>query len=79
MPKYWWNIYLAHGRFPEVGQKQKTERKKKLKVGNNNATALYKGGIFRILLSGPNINLLFITEVSLVRQSNQLNNLPSHF
>ena len=29
MPKYWGKIYFAHGRFPEVGQKQKTEKKKK--------------------------------------------------
>ena len=28
MPKYWWKIYFAHGRFPEVGQKQKTEKKR---------------------------------------------------
>ena len=40
MPKYWVKNYFAHGRFPEVGQKQKTERKKKrrerLNDGNNN-------------------------------------------
>ena len=29
MPKYWGRNYFAHGRFPEVGQKQKTEKKKK--------------------------------------------------
>ena len=29
MPKYWVKNYFAHGRFPEVGQKQKTEKKKK--------------------------------------------------
>ena len=29
MPKYWVKNYFAHGRFPEVGQKQKTEREKK--------------------------------------------------
>ena len=28
MPKYWVKNYFAHGKFPEVGQKQKTERKK---------------------------------------------------
>ena len=28
MPKYWVKNYFAHGRFPEVGQKQKTEEKK---------------------------------------------------
>ena len=29
MPKYWVKNYFAHGRFSEVGQKQKTEKKKK--------------------------------------------------
>ena len=40
MPKYWVKNYFAHGSFPEVGQKQKTERKKRekerLNVGSNN-------------------------------------------
>ena len=31
MPKYWVTNYFAHGRFPEVGQKQKTEKKKERK------------------------------------------------
>ena len=26
MPKYWGKPIFTHGRFPEVGQKQKTER-----------------------------------------------------
>ena len=39
--KYWVKNYFAHGRFPEVGQKQKTEKKRKrererLNDGNNN-------------------------------------------
>ena len=29
MPKYWVKNYFAHGSFPEVGQKQKTEKKRK--------------------------------------------------
>ena len=29
MPKYWGKQIFAHGRFPKVGQKQKTEKKKK--------------------------------------------------
>ena len=29
MPKYWVKNYFAHGRFPEVGQKQKTEKKER--------------------------------------------------
>ena len=38
---------LAHGRFPEVGQKQKTEKKeeererKRLNDGNNNGQAMH--------------------------------------
>ena len=47
MPKYWVKNYFAHGRFPEVGQKQKTEKKKKKKKrermndGNNNGQATH--------------------------------------
>ena len=29
MPKYWVKNYYAHGSFPEVGQKQKTEKKRR--------------------------------------------------
>ena len=42
MPKYWGKQIFATGRFPEVGQKQKTERKERkrkkerLNDGNNN-------------------------------------------
>ena len=28
IPKYWGKQIFTHGRFPEVGQKQKTERKR---------------------------------------------------
>ena len=41
MPKYWVKNYFAHGRFPEVGQKQKTEKereKERAKVDNNGQT-----------------------------------------
>ena len=31
MPKYWVKNYFAHGRFPEVGQKQKTEKREREK------------------------------------------------
>ena len=45
MPKYWVKNYFAHGSFPEVGQKQKTEKKKKkklkTKVGDNNGQATH--------------------------------------
>ena len=42
MPKYWEKQIFTQGNFPEVGQKQKTEREKKrkreerLNDGNNN-------------------------------------------
>ena len=43
-PKYWGGNYFAHGSFPKVGQKQKTERKKEREKkrpndGNNNGQA----------------------------------------
>ena len=43
MPKYWVKNYFAHGSFPEVGQKQKTGKKKrrKKKVGDNNGQATH--------------------------------------
>ena len=47
MPKYWGGNYFAHGRFPEVGQKQKTVKKKKeeeeerLNDGDNNGQATH--------------------------------------
>ena len=45
MPKYWVKNYFAHGSFPEVGQKQKTEKKKKkerrLNNGDNNGQATH--------------------------------------
>ena len=44
MPKYWGKQIFADGRFPEVGQKQKTEKKKKrkrLNDGNNNGQATH--------------------------------------
>ena len=42
MPKYWVQNYFAHGRFPEVGQKQKTEKKEeRLNDGNNNGQATH--------------------------------------
>ena len=45
MPKYWVKNYFTHGSFPEVGQKQKTEKKKEKrkrpKVGDNNGQATH--------------------------------------
>ena len=36
MPKYWGKQIFSLGKFPEVGQKQKTEKRERPKVGNNN-------------------------------------------
>ena len=44
MPKYWGGNNFAHGSFPEVGQKQKTEKERKrerAKVGGNNGQATH--------------------------------------
>ena len=47
MPKYWEKQIFAHGRFPEVGQKQKAEKKKKkdrrrsANDGDNNGQATH--------------------------------------
>ena len=45
MPKYWGKQIFAHGRFPEVGQKQKTDKRKRKKErlndGNNNGQATH--------------------------------------
>ena len=47
MPKYWGKQIFAHRRFPEVGHKQKTEKRKKReerkrpKVGDNNGQATH--------------------------------------
>ena len=45
MPKYWGIQIFTHGRFPEVGKKQKTEererKKERLNDGNNNGQATH--------------------------------------
>ena len=47
MPKYWGKQIFTNGRFPEVGQKQKTERERRggererLNDGNNNGQATH--------------------------------------
>ena len=45
MPKYWGKQIFAHGRFPEMGKKQKTEererKKERLNDGNNNGQATH--------------------------------------
>ena len=45
MPKYWGKQIFEHRRFPEVGQKQKTEKKRRererAKVGDNHGQAMH--------------------------------------
>ena len=41
MPQYWGKQIFAHGRFPEVGKKQKTEERERLNDGNNNGQATH--------------------------------------
>ena len=62
MPKYWGKQIFTHGRFPEVGQKQKTEKKKekerkkeRLNNGDNNGHSLSLS---------PNIIYLFYSYYS---------------
>ena len=38
MPKYWGKQIFTHGRFPKVGQKQKTERKEKERKNKKDRT-----------------------------------------
>ena len=47
MPKYWGKQIFTHGRFPEVGQNQKTERER-LNDGNNNGARKPPGPIKKI-------------------------------
>ena len=67
MPKYWVKNYFAHGSFPEVGQKQKTEKKEeerereRLNDGNNNGQATHgarkpPGPIYIILYFKQQVN-----------------------
>ena len=42
MPKYWGKQIFTHGRFPEVGHRQKTEREEeRLNDGNNKGQATH--------------------------------------
>ena len=73
MPKYWGKQIFTHGRFPEVGEKQKTEKKeerKRPKVGNNNgqlalqrpprvAHAKLPGPKYTIILALPTVKMIY--------------------
>ena len=60
MPKYWWKQIFTKGSFPEVGQKQKTEKKKKDTPG----TAGGPGGRDRTLAVKSRKNVRKITFFS---------------
>ena len=68
MPKYWRKQIFAYGRFPEVGQKQKTEREEeRLNNGRNN-------GQLRIAnaTSGGARKAAWANVVDLWKESNRL-------
>ena len=51
MPKYWVKNYFAHGSFPEVGQKQKTEKKRRNTPGTAGGPGGDKSGSFYQLVT----------------------------
>ena len=63
MPKYWGEHYFANGSFPEVGQKQKTEKKeeeKRPKVGDNNGQATHGARMAHASRPGPKYLFFYI-------------------
>ena len=70
MPKYWVTNYFAHGRFPEVGQKQKTEkeRKKERKL----VITMAKLRMAHVSRLGQNLLNISITNVMFFRNSPSL-------
>ena len=66
MPKYWGKQIFAHGRFPAVGQKQKTEREKERrpKVGNNNGQRRIASPPRVAHAKPPGTKIIFIEPVS---------------
>ena len=58
MPKYWGKQIFSLGSFPEVGQKQKTE-KERPKVGNNNGKLLIANTTSGGARKAPRANFLF--------------------
>ena len=75
MPKYWVKNYFAHGRFPEVGQKQKTEEKEeRLNDGDNNGQATHgaRKHAWRTQAAwAKSGNLLNLTTVNIQPAANQ--------
>ena len=61
MPKYWGTQIFTHWSFPEVGQKQKTERER-AKVDNNNGQLRIETPprVAHAKLSGPKLGDVMI-------------------
>ena len=55
MPKYWRKQMFTHGSFPEVGQKQKKERKKRKIFGDNNGQVTHGARIAHASRLGQNM------------------------
>ena len=62
MPKYWGGNYFAHGRFPEVGQKQKNGEKngQAMHGARKNAWRTQAAWAKIILLATKVISMLYI-------------------
>ena len=71
MPKYWVKNYFAHGSFPEVGQKQKTEKKTKQKIAQISSMD-YSQYIYKIIFNSFPIVYKYPLAVQLLN-SHQLN------
>ena len=66
MPKYWVKNYFAHESFPKVGQKQKTEEKKKEKGLNdvdNNGQATHGARMAHASRLGQNNVIMGIVHI----------------
>ena len=73
MPKYWGKNYFAHGTFPKMDQKQKTEKKEeeererreRLNDGNNNGQATHcaRKHAWRTQAAWANFNSFFDNEI----------------
>ena len=71
MPKYWVKNYFIHGRFPKVGQKQKTERKRRKKKKERKTERwgiLHPWRAFE--KSSPEISLLSFLQISTLNKNN---------
>ena len=64
MPKYWVKNYFTHGRFPEVGQKQKTEKKKKKEEERKLVITMAKLRMAHASTPGPIEKILHIANIN---------------